>query len=128
MLMATRLAIDFHAVEAKHSEIHKRLENWARWCNGREAPSVSPMFRLYRAPARARGAEHTWSGVSVDGMDAQRIAKAVTHLPEPHRRAIHWSYIKPISPKRAAAEQGTTLPGLALLLRDARQMLLNRQA
>jgi hypothetical protein len=34
MLMATRLTVDFHAVESKHAEIHARLENWARWCNG----------------------------------------------------------------------------------------------
>jgi DNA-directed RNA polymerase specialized sigma24 family protein len=128
MLMAVKTRVDFHAVEEKHSEIHKRLENWARWCNGSGAPSTSPMFRLYVAPARARGAEHTWSGVSVDSLDAARIAKFVTQLPDPHRRALQWSYVKPINPKRAAAEQGTTLEGLALLVRDARQMLINRKA
>ena len=127
MLMAVKVSIDFHAVEAKHAAIHARLENWARWCNGSSGGSASPMFRLYRTPARARGAEGTWSTVAVDGMDAQRIAKAVTHLPEPHRRALHWSYIKPINPRRAAAEQGTTMEGLALLVRDARQMLVNRR-
>lgn len=128
MLMATRTTIDFHAVEEKHREIHARLENWARWCNGSGGPTTSPMFRLYRAPARARGAEHTWSTVAVDGMDAQRIAKAVAHLPEPHRKALAWCYIKPTNPRRAAAEQGTTMEGLALLVRDARTMLINRGA
>jgi DNA-directed RNA polymerase specialized sigma24 family protein len=128
MLMATRTAIDFHAVEEKHHDIHARLQNWAIWCNGSSGTATSPMFRLYRAPARARGAEHTWSSVPVDGMDAQRIAKAIGHLPEPHRRALHWSYIKPINPRRAAADQGTTLEGLALLVRDGRQMLVNRRA
>lgn len=128
MLMAVKLSVDFHAVDPAHYAIHGRLENWARWCNGRTAPATSPMFRLYRAAARARGAESTWSTVAVDGMDAQRIAKAVAALPAPHRRAIHWSYIKPVSPRRAASEQGTTLEGLALLLRDARTMLVNRRA
>lgn len=128
MLMAVKTSIDFHAVEAKHHEIHARLENWARWCNGSFAPAVSPMFNMVRSAARARGAEHTWSAAPVDGLDAQRIAKQVTHLPEPHRRAIHWSYIKPINPRRAAQEQGTTLEGLALLVRHARQMLVNRRA
>lgn len=120
--------IDFHQVEEKHLSIHTRLLNWALWCNGTGGATTSPMFRLYRAPARARGAEHAWSSVAVDGMDAQRIAKAITHLPETHRRALHWCYIKPINPKRAAAEQGTTLAGLALLVRDGRQMLVNRRA
>lgn len=129
MLMPTKTDIDFHRVEARHVAIHRRLENWARWCNGSETgASTSPMFRLYRTPARGRGAEHTWSGSVVDGMDAQRVAKAVTHLPEPHRRALHWCYIKPVNPRRAAQDQGTTLDGLALLLRDARQMLVNRDA
>lgn len=129
MLMATKLSIDFHAVEDKHVEIHRRLENWARWCNGSfGGGGTSPMFRLYRAPAQSRGAEHSWSSMPVDGMDAQRIAKAVTKLPEPHRRAILWSYVKPINPKRQAQQQGVTLEGLALLLRDGRQMLINRDA
>jgi DNA-directed RNA polymerase specialized sigma24 family protein len=66
--------------------------------------------------------------VAVDGMDAQRIAKAVGHLPEPHRKALHWSYIRPVNPRRAASDLGTTLDGLALLVRDGRQMLVNREA
>jgi hypothetical protein len=128
MLMATKNAIDFHAVEPKHADIHKRLQNWAQWCNGGGAPSVSPMFRLYRSAARARGAEASWSGIAVDGPDASRIARYVAQLPEPHRRAIQWSYVKPVSPRRAAAEIGTSLEGLALLVRDGRQMLVNRKA
>ena len=128
MLMAIKTTIDFHAVEAKHHEIDARLKNWATWCRGSFVPSVSPMFRMVRSAARARGAESSWATSAVDGLDAQRIAKAVTHLPEPHRRALHWCYIKPINPRRAAQEQGTTLDGLASVLRDARQMLLNRGA
>lgn len=128
MLMAVKTSIDFHAVEAKHHEIHARLQNWARWCNGRAAPSISPMFSMVRSAARARGAEHTWALSAVDGLDAQRIAKAIGHLPQPHRLALSWCYLKPINPRRAAQDQGTTLEGLALLLRDGRQMLINRDA
>ena len=128
MLMATRMTIDFHHVEEKHAEIHKRLQNWALWCNGSGPAEVSPMFRLVRSAARARGSEHTWSGIAVDGADASRISRFVGLLPEPHRRALNWCYVKPVSPRRAAAEIGTTLEGLALLVRDARQMLTNRRA
>lgn len=128
MLMAVKLEIDFHAVEAKHNEIHTRLQNWATWCNGTFSTLGSPMWQFARSAARARGAEHTWASFAVDGLDAQRIAKAVAHLPEPHRKALNWSYLKPINPRRAASQQGTTLEGLALLVRDGRQMLVNRKA
>lgn len=120
--------VDFHKVEDKHHDIHRRLQNWAKWCNGREAAGTSPMFRLYRSTARARGAEHTWALASVDGMDAQRIAKAVAILPQDHRKAINWAYVKPVSPRRMASEIGCTLEFLALLVRDGRQMLVNRGA
>jgi hypothetical protein len=125
MLMRVK-DIDFHAVEEKHAEIHKRLTNWARWCNGSGAPAMSPMFRLYIAPARARGDYGAASGLPVDTSDAIKIAKAVVALPAPHRAAVNWSYIKPISPRRAAQAIGTSLEGLALYLRDGRQMLINR--
>lgn len=128
MLMATRTTPDFHRVEEGHAEIHARLENWGRWCNGGDGPTVSPMFRMYRSPARARGAEDSWSGVAVNGVDAARIARFVGQLPVSQRRALNWCYIKPITPKRAAAQIGTTYEGLALLVRDARQMLINRKA
>lgn len=118
---------DFHRVEEKHHAIHARLQNWAVWCDGRMAPAVSPMFQMVRS-SQARGAEASWSAIAVDGLDAQRIAKAVASLPEPHRRALHWCYIKPVNARKAAREQGTTLEGLSLLVRDGRQMLVNRKA
>jgi DNA-directed RNA polymerase specialized sigma24 family protein len=125
-----RDAIDFHEVADSHVAIHLRLVNWARWCNGSGAPSTSPMFRLYIASARARSGDGvTYGGGSiVDTQDASKIARAVVALPEKHRAAINWAYVKPINPRRAAASIGTTLEGLALLVRDARQMLVNRKA
>jgi DNA-directed RNA polymerase specialized sigma24 family protein len=127
MLMRTRESIDFHAVEAHQAGIHSRLENWARWCNGREAPHTSPMFRLSLSTARARSGGGMFSaGSPVDKMDAVAIAKAVAALPTGHRSALNWCYIKPVSPKRACQAIGTSMEGLALLVRDGRQMLINR--
>ena len=123
-----RDAIDFHAVEEKHYAIHDRLMNWARWCNGTGAPSESPMFRLYRSSARAKADYMASSGISVDQSDAARIAKAVIALPDVHRSAINWNYVKPVSPARACRAIGTSMTGLALLVRDGRQMLVNRRA
>ncbi|WP_313075831.1 hypothetical protein [Melaminivora sp.] len=124
----TRAPIDFHHVPAEHREIDARLHNWARWCNGGwGAPSSSPMFRLTPRPPAARGdiADH---GPQVDSADASRIAVAVTALPEKHRKAIQWAYVKPVSPSRACREIGVSMLDLSLLLRDSRQMLIVRKA
>lgn len=126
MLMKTE-EIDFHAVEAKHGQIHERLMNWARWCNGSGGANVSAMFRMCRGSARARGDYGAVSAIPVNSEDAARIAKAVIALPAPHRAAINWSYVKPVSPRTAAQSLGTSLAGLALYVRDGRQMLVNRR-
>jgi hypothetical protein len=128
MLMATRTEIDFHAVDPKHAGIHERLLNWGRWCNGSGGPDTSPMFRLFVSAARARAGDVSVStGVPVDRTDAILISKAVIALPAPHRAAVNWAYVKPVSPRRAAASIGTTLEGLALLVRDGRTILVNRR-
>lgn len=82
------------------------------------------MFRLYRSTEVHRH-ETSVSGV-IDGIDASRIQKAVIALPEKHRLAMGWCYIKRSSPAKAAASLGHSLHGLAELIHDGRQMLLNR--
>jgi len=126
MLMRTRETVDFHAVEAHQREIDGRLRNWARWCNGTAVPMTSPMFRMTPPPPQVRGDMAYQSAGTVDRMDAQAVAKAVAALPAPHRAAINWCYIKPVSPKRACQAIGTTMEGLAQFVRDGRQMLINR--
>lgn len=120
--------IDFFHVEQHQLAIHERLLNWGRWCNGSGGPATSAMFRLYITPARGRSGDGVTYGMPVDTGDASKIARAVVALPEGHRAAINWHYVKPVSPRRAAAVIGTTLTGLALLVRDGRQMLMNRNA
>ena len=122
-----RDSIDFHAVEEAHFAIHARLLNWAKWCNGTGSSSASPMFRLYRASARARDHYMTDSCTVVDQRDALRVAKAVVALPPENRSAINWSYVRPVNPKRACEAIGTSLEGLMLLVRDGRQILLTRE-
>ena len=127
MLMRVKEHIDFHAVEPHQREIDTRLANWARWCNGSYAPMSSPMFRMAPPPPRVRGdMAYQSAGLSVDKMDAAKIAKGVAALPASHRAAINWHYIKPVSPQRACQAIGTSKEGLALLVRDGRQMLINR--
>lgn len=125
--MKTRSHIDFHFVEEHQRPIDARLKNWAIWCNGSGAPATSPMFRLIPACREVRGDVN--AGLStVDRMDAALLAKAVATLPAPHRSALNWAYVKPVNPRRACRDLGTTMEGLALLLRDGRQMLINRKA
>lgn len=119
--------VDFHAVETHQRDIDRRLQNWGRWCNGTTAPMTSPMFRMTPPPPRVRGDLAYQSSTPVDAMDAAKVAKAVAALPQAHRSAINWSYVKPVSPKRACQAIGTTMEGLAYLVRDGRQMLINKQ-
>lgn len=123
--MPTRTYVDFGYVEPAHAEIDARLGNWARWARNRAGSSASPMFRLYRAPQHWR---HAVTTEAVDGIDAARVQAAVTRLPELHRLALSWAYIKRSNPAAMARQLGQTLQGLADLVRDGRQMLINRRA
>lgn len=122
---AKRQHIDFHEVEEHQAAMHARLENWARWCRGRGAPAVNPLFRMAQATARSKGDYGALTITMVDTADAVKIAKVLHKLPEPNRRAVQWCYVKPITPLAAARSIGTSLPGLYQLLRDGRQMLMN---
>jgi hypothetical protein len=116
--------IDFHAVEPKHADVHVRLENWARWSRGRgSGGNSSPMFRLYRPPQHWRNTAESVG--HVNALDAAEIQKAMPALPMKHRLALAWCYIVRNNPAKAAAQMGESLPGLALLIRDGRQMLIN---
>jgi len=122
--MTKRAHIDFNAVEQHQHDIDARLRNWGRWCNGSSGPATSPMFRMTPPAPRQRGDGATYSD-SVDGADAAKLAPAVSALPEKHRAAVNWAYVRPVSPKRACQAIGTSMEGLAQLLRDGRQMLIN---
>ena len=48
-------------------------------------------------------------------------------LPVNHRLALSWAYIKCSSPGKAARSLGLSLQGLRDMVRDGRQMLVNRR-
>lgn len=121
-----RSHVDFSAVEPKHRAIDARLVNWARWSVNRGGGDVSPMFRLYRSPEH--WSEAVGKPLPIDPYDAQKVQKAVSALPTPHRLALSWCYIRRTNPRRAAQTLGESLEGLAHLIRDGRQMLINRCA
>lgn len=116
--------IDLHIVPDHQLAMHERLQNWARWCRGKPASAVAPMFRGYRS-------SDVWAapevGTPVDKLDASKIASAVAALPETHRAATGWHYVHPVSPGRAARELGLTIAALGQAVIDARQCLINRR-
>lgn len=123
MLMAVKATVDFHAVSPEHFAIHERLQNWARWCHSTGGRAVAPMFRLYRST-------EAWGSVepsaTVDTLDAQAVQKAVSHLPEKHRKAVAWCYVIRTSPRKCTRDLGVSMHGLAELIWQGRVMLVNR--
>lgn len=124
--MPTRLYVDFGYVEPAHADIDERLINWARWSVNKARTSTSPMFRMYRSAEHWQDA--TTNAKPVDTLDAGRMQVAVARLPELYRTALAWAYIRRSNPRGMAQQLGQTLEGLALLVRDGRQMLINRRA
>lgn len=129
-----RDSIEWHEVPAHQIHMHDRLLNWARWCGTgvHEASEESPTWRLYRSTDANQGDGQRYglraTAVAVDARDAMVVGKAVSFLPEPHRLALHWYYIRPVSPRRACQAIGTTAAGLLRYVLDGRHMLINRRA
>ena len=116
--------VDFTSIPENQRAIDLRLENWARSLFGSGGSGASPMFRLYRSSD-----VHAMAHVSMpyDSHDAIKIAKGVRELPDKHRAAINWAYVTTGAPGRACRAIGCTMPELAQLAIDGRQMLLNRK-
>ena len=118
--------IDLNHIPARHDAIDARLTEWARWVKVRPVSwATAPMFRLYRAPKQ-------WESdldirIEINTLDAAEIERAVSFLPDKHRTAIRWAYVFSYIPDaRIRAELGATQEGLARLIHDGRDMLVNR--
>lgn len=123
--MARIKLVDFGYVEPKHAACDAWLVNWARWSMNRSGSGASPMFRMYRS-TDANQAYGLVASTPIDALKAADAQKAVAALPIMNRQAISWHYIKKNNPRKAAVTLGCTLDGLALLVRNGRQMLINR--
>lgn len=119
--------IDLHHVPARHDEIHRRLEEWARWVRVRPIGWFQqPMFRMYQSKARQWDPE-PHIPVAINGMDALEVERAVSMLPEKNRTVIRWAYVYGWVPaKKVQRELALTHDGLAVMLRDGRDMVKNR--
>jgi hypothetical protein len=126
----TRTPVDFASVPPSQWAMHDRLLNWAKWARGSarfDRMPGSPMFNLYRSSNARREYGVTETSVPIDHKDATRIQVGVTALPDKHRRAIHWSYLHPKKASDMARELGLSLEGMAQIIKDARQFLINRK-
>jgi len=118
---------DLSYVPPEQRDLDKRLVNWAKWANVYGGRFVQPMFKLYR-PTENEAEGHAHSGsIPVDSSDALKIEKGVVQLPEKHKWAVYWAYRSKCNPTRACKVIGVSRDGLAALIQDGRQMLLNRQ-
>ena len=62
--------------------------------------------------------------ITLDGMV---LEKAVYKLPSLHCSALRWFYVYRYSEQKFRREAGLTRDGLVQVLKDARQMLINRR-
>jgi len=115
--------IDFNAVPFRQEHIHERLVNWARWVRPRRSSWVHPMWRGFKA---SEVWAETRSSVPIDPLDAQKMERGVSALPDQHKFSIRWCYVYRGNPVRAARMVGETQEGLAALISAARVMLVNR--
>lgn len=120
-----RAVIDFAYVPANQTEIHERLENWARWQRGGSPGNVHPMFRQYKA-YMMKYREQEAPRTEVDQLDAVAVQKVMAHLPQSHRLAVQWCYVQRSNPLRVCQALGVSKQGLLDLITAGRTMVNNR--
>lgn len=119
--------LDFFLVEPHQLAMHARLENWARavevWrLGGRQHPMWA------KSQSNSRQWHEPELREPTDTLDGHKIEKAVAALPIPHRDSLRWNYVIRSGPLHAARKLGVTKDALFVLVRDGRQMLINRGA
>lgn len=118
--------VDFDAVEAKHQTIHKRLANWASWVSVRHINQWAASSLWLQVKSNAWQWHPPEYRETCDIIDAQYLEKEICKLPRPHADALRWCYVFRTSPGFMASKMGVNKSGLARLIRDGRQMLMNR--
>jgi DNA-directed RNA polymerase specialized sigma24 family protein len=121
-----RDTIDFFLVEAHQIAIHERLCNWARYVAVRFTPAQHPMWR--QSQSGSRQWHYPEPREEIDALDGMALERAISKLPVAHREALRWHYVWRTGPAKIRRLLGVTNGGLQKLVRDGRQMLMNRQA
>ena len=117
--------VDFCYVPQHQEAMHARLGNWARWVRVRpHGWATHPMFRNAKTPRSFDIDPHI--STALDTLDALLIERTVSKLPEKHRDALRWHYVRKADPAGMARRLGVSLAGLLELVCDGRTMTQNR--
>jgi DNA-directed RNA polymerase specialized sigma24 family protein len=118
---------DFFLVEDHQLAIHGRLENWSRWVEHRRLKGGKQHPMWAKSVSNARQWHEPDLREPTDELDGLAMEKGVAMLPEKHKQAIRWSYVFRGGPLNMARRLGVSKEGLMQLVRDGRQMLINRR-
>lgn len=123
-----RDAVDFQVIPLHQDKMHLRLDNWARWCEGPCRYDVAVGFGLFRSDEFTDKEDRLETEIRppVNVLDAHKMQKGVSELPEKHRKAVQWYYVVRSAPIRACRQIACTPAMLVELVDDGRQMLINR--
>ena len=117
--------VDFCYVPQHQEAMHARLGNWARWVRVRpHGCQTHPMWRHSVTPRGWDIDPHI--STALDTLDALLIERTVSQLPEKHRDALRWHYVRKADPAGMARRLGVSLAGLLELVCDGRAMVANR--
>lgn len=121
-----REPIDFFLIEHHQLAIHLRLENWARTVETwRTSGKQHPMWA--KSTSNARQWHEPDLREPTDTLDGHKLEKAVGMLPAQNRDALRWNYVTRGGPLHMARKLGVSKDGLLELVRNGRQMLINRR-
>ena len=119
---ATLLTID-----PAHDDIDRALLNWAAWLKfSGPSQKESPMFRLYRSSAMARGSYgQTTRAAPAKREHAVNLEKIMRDLSELHHKLLEGWYLWNRQPGPLCKSLGIRYDELARALHDARTMAKN---
>lgn len=128
--MRKKQYVDYNHVPFDQEEMHNSLLNWARWINSGVGgwachPMWKPCIAKEMEVLRQRREVEPEEPVRID--DAVAMERAVAALPEKHRKAVRWNYVFKHNPLAACKAIAVSKDELARLVRDGRQMLINRE-
>lgn len=122
--VAGRVIHDPWAVGCDQQAVHERLLNYGRWaCDKMQTGHCSSVEWQYDAGGReVQPARVARAAV----LDAEVIFGALRQLPERERIVLNLWYVNRRTPNRIAMRAGVSPRDLPVVLRSARQMLINR--
>jgi hypothetical protein len=112
-------------VPADQAGIHRQLENYGRWARCKAATGHCSSIE-WQYDSGWRETRPASSGAGPAKLDAERLFNALVRLPQRERIVLNLWYVNRRDPRRIAVKTAVSLRELPVVLRAARQMLINR--